>query len=56
MLFKAIGLEKMVLQAVKSDDPPNEILKLGNDDSVFDQIEPVEGFEPYHAINVALPE
>lgn len=54
MLFKALGLEKMVLEAAKSDDPTGEILRLSKEDSLTEQIEPPEGFEPYHAINVAM--
>jgi hypothetical protein len=54
LLFKATGLDKAVQEAVKSEDPASEILKLWKDDSVLGQIEPVEGFKPFHAINIAM--
>lgn len=54
LLFKAVGLEKAVREAVKSDDPASELLKLGKDDSALDQMEPVEGFKTFHAINIAM--
>ncbi len=54
VLLKAIGMGKLVQEAVRSDDPQGEILKMWTDDSVLDQLEPVEGFKLFHAINVAM--
>lgn len=54
VLFKSFGMEKWVQDAVTSEDPPGEILKWGKDDALIEQLVPVEGFQPFHAVNLVM--
>lgn len=52
--FKAIGLDKFVREAAKSEDPPGEVLKWAKDESLIERLKPVEGFKLFNAINLVM--